>query len=301
MNLHVQLKKKKKQLKEALNKKLMKHIAAVTQCRFAKKCFYCSYGFVVTLCLIVVALLKYLSLPGFIIDVMLVTNIVFSVGIILITIFLKNPKALSFIPMIFLSAGLFQLIIYILISSRILFVGEAGQIIAWFSNLIGEKNYTVGLVIMLFLMVIQFIVINKGTCRVAEIAARFTLDTMPAKQMSIDCDLGSGLINIAQAQQRRRLLSLEMGFFSAIDGVNILMRKEATFGIILMLGCIIGGFSLSVFYRGMDLTAAFHMYAILAIGASVFVQIPSLLVSTAGGLIVTQAVKLKPDLFRRCE
>ncbi|HNK62995.1 MAG TPA: flagellar biosynthesis protein FlhA, partial [Anaerolineales bacterium] len=175
------------------------------------------------------------------------------------------------------------------VSRLILLSGEAGQIINTFGNLIVGGNYVVGVVIFLILMIIQFVVINSGAGRVAEVAARFTLDAMPGKQMAIDADLNAGLIDETQARNRRKMIEAEADFYGAMDGASKFVKGDAIAAIIIMLVNIIGGFVIGVLQRSMDLATALQTYVLLTIGAGLAIQVPSLLVSAAAGLIVTRS------------
>ena len=230
-----------------------------------------------------------IPLPAFIIDLAVALSIAISIGIILLTMFIKQPMEFSVFPTVLLLVTLFRLGINVSVSRLILLSGEAGQIITTFGNLIVGGNYVVGVVIFLILMIIQFVVINSGAGRVAEVAARFTLDAMPGKQLAIDADLNAGLIDETQARQRRKAIETEADFYGAMDGASKFVRGDAIAAIIIMLVNIFGGFVIGVLQRGMDLTTALQTYVLLTIGAGLAVQVPSLLVSAAAGLIVTRS------------
>src|SRR5512133_3039855 len=230
-----------------------------------------------------------IPLPAFLIDLAVATSIAVSIGIVLMTMFIKQPMEFSVFPTVLLLVTLFRLGLNVSVSRLILLSGEAGQIINTFGNLIVGGNYVVGVVIFLILMVIQFAVINSGAGRVAEVAARFTLDAMPGKQLAIDADLNAGLIDETQARLRRKAIETEADFYGAMDGASKFVRGDAIAAIIIMLVNIIGGFVIGVVQRGMSLTAALQTYVLLTIGAGLAVQVPSLLVSAAAGLIVTRS------------
>jgi flagellar biosynthesis protein FlhA len=216
-------------------------------------------------------------------------SIAASIGIVLLTMFIHQPMEFSVFPTVLLLVTLFRLGINVSVSRLILLSGEAGQIITTFGNLIVGGNYVVGVVIFLILMIIQFVVINSGAGRVAEVAARFTLDAMPGKQLAIDADLNAGLIDETQARQRRKAIESEADFYGAMDGASKFVRGDAIAAIIIMLVNIIGGFVIGVMQRGMPLVTALQSYVLLTIGAGLAVQVPSLLVSAAAGLIVTRS------------
>ena len=230
-----------------------------------------------------------IPLPAFLIDVAVALSIAVSIGIVLLTMFIHQPMEFSVFPTVLLLVTLFRLGLNVSISRLILLSGDAGQIITTFGNLIVGGNYVVGVVIFLILMIIQFAVINSGAGRVAEVAARFTLDAMPGKQLAIDADLNAGLIDETQARQRRKAIETEADFYGAMDGASKFVRGDAIAAVIIMLVNIIGGFVIGVLQRGMPLVTALQTYVLLTIGAGLAIQVPSLLVSAAAGLIVTRS------------
>jgi flagellar biosynthesis protein FlhA len=230
-----------------------------------------------------------IPLPAFLVDLAVALSIAVSIGIVLLTMFIHQPMEFSVFPTVLLLVTLFRLGINVSVSRLVLLNGEAGQIITTFGKLIVGGNYVVGVVIFLILMIIQFVVINSGAGRVAEVAARFTLDAMPGKQLAIDADLNAGLIDETQARQRRKAIETEADFYGAMDGASKFVKGDAIAAIIIMLVNIVGGFVIGVLQRGMDLGAALQTYVLLTIGAGLAVQIPSLLVSAAAGLIVTRS------------
>ena len=216
------------------------------------------------------------------------------------TMYIHQPMEFSVFPTVLLLVTLLRLGINISVTRLILLSGNAGKIVETFGNLILGGNYVVGVVIFLMLMIIQFVVINSGAGRVAEVAARFTLDAMPGKQMAIDADLNSGLIDENQARARRKAVETEADFYGAMDGASKFVRGDAIAAIIIMFVNIIGGFIIGVLQRGMPLQDALQTYVLLTIGAGLAIQIPSLLVSAAAGLIVTRSTSessLGTDLF----
>jgi len=248
-----------------------------------------SKDIVMALSLVILVGMLLLPLPAFLIDLSVALSIAVSIGIVLLTMFIKQPMEFSVFPTVLLLVTLFRLGINVSVSRLILLSGEAGAIINTFGNLIVGGNYVVGVVIFLILMIIQFVVINSGAGRVAEVAARFTLDAMPGKQMAIDADLNAGLIDETQARQRRKMIEAEADFYGAMDGASKFVKGDAIAAIIIMLVNIIGGFVIGVLQRGMDLATALQTYVLLTIGAGLAIQVPSLLVSAAAGLIVTRS------------
>ncbi len=248
-----------------------------------------STDIVMALALVILVGMLLIPLSAFLVDMAVALSIAASIGIVLLTMFIKQPMEFSVFPTVLLLITLFRLGINVSVSRLILLSGDAGQIITTFGNLIVGGNYVVGVVIFMILMIIQFVVINSGAGRVAEVAARFTLDAMPGKQLAIDADLNAGLIDETQARQRRKAVETEADFYGAMDGASKFVRGDAIAAIIIMLVNIIGGFVIGVLQRGMPLVDALQTYVLLTIGAGLAVQVPSLLVSAAAGLIVTRS------------
>ncbi len=248
-----------------------------------------SKDIVMAFSLVILVGMLLIPLPAFLIDLFVALSIAVSIGIVLMTMFINQPMEFSVFPTVLLLVTLFRLGINVSVSRLILLSGEAGQIITSFGKLIVGGNYVVGVVIFLILMIIQFVVINSGAGRVAEVAARFTLDAMPGKQLAIDADLNAGLIDETQARQRRKAIESEADFYGAMDGASKFVKGDAIAAIIIMLVNIVGGFVIGVLQRGMDLGAALQTYVLLTIGAGLAIQVPSLLVSAAAGLIVTRS------------
>lgn len=252
------------------------------------------------LSLVMIVALMLVPLPPVMIDLLIVVSIALSVGIMLMTMYISQPMEFSVFPTVLLLVTLLRLGINISVSRSILLTGEAGKIIETFGNLIVGGNYVVGFVIFLMLMIIQFVVINSGAGRVAEVAARFTLDAMPGKQMAIDADLNAGLIDEADARKRRKTIEAEADFYGAMDGSSKFVRGDAVAAIIIMVVNIIGGFVIGVLQRGMALDVALQTYVLVTIGAGLAVQVPALLVSAGAGLIVTRSTSessLGTELF----
>lgn len=235
-----------------------------------------------------------LPVPPLLLDLMLSFSISISIVILVTSIYIKKPLDFSVFPSILLMTTLFRLALNVSSTRLILLKGSegidaAGEVIRSFGNFVVGGNYVVGFVIFLILITINFIVITKGAGRIAEVAARFTLDGMPGKQMSIDADLNAGLIDEKEARRRRRLVSEEADFYGAMDGASKFVRGDAIAGIIITLINIIGGFIIGVFQKGMPVGEAAKTYTILTIGDGLVSQIPALLISTAAGIIVSRA------------
>jgi len=252
------------------------------------------------LSLVLIVALLVVPLPVGLIDLLVALSIALSIGIMLITMYIHEPLEFSVFPTVLLLITLLRMGINVSLSRSILLNGTAGKIVEAFGNLIVGGNYVVGLVIFLILMIIQFVVINSGAGRVAEVAARFTLDAMPGKQLAIDADLNAGLIDETQARQRRKAIESEADFYGAMDGASKFVRGDAVAAIIIMLVNILGGFVIGILQRGMPFGEALQTYALLTICAGLAIQVPSLLVSAAAGLIVTRSTSessLGNDLF----
>ncbi len=236
-----------------------------------------------------------LPVPPFLLDILLTASITFSLVILMATIYINNPLELASFPSLLLLATLFRLSLNVATTRRILLHGHegpdaAGQVIKAFGEFVVGGNYIVGIIVFIILVTINFIVITKGTERIAEVAARFTLDAMPGKQMAIDADLNAGLIDEEEAKRRREQIQKEADFYGAMDGAAKFIRGDAIAGIIITLINIIGGIAIGVFQHGMDFATALKTFTILTVGDGLVSQIPSLITSTAAGLMVTRAV-----------
>ena len=241
-----------------------------------------------------ILLLMILPLPTILLDILLSLSFTISLMIILTSLYLKNPLEFSTYPALLLMTTLFRLSLNIASTRLILLHGNegpaaAGQVIKSFGLFVVGGNYLVGFIIFVILVVINFVVITKGSGRIAEVAARFTLDAMPGKQMSIDADLNAGLIDEKEAKQRRTRIAREAEFYGAMDGASKFVRGEAVAGMIIILINIGGGFIIGVFQQNLPLLTAAQTYTILTIGDALVSQIPALINSTAAGLIVSRA------------
>lgn len=235
-----------------------------------------------------------LPLPRFLLDLLLAFNITVSVIILLVGLQVRRPIEFSAFPSILLMVTLLRLSLNIASTRLILLhgnegAGAAGEVIRAFGNFVVGGNYTVGLVIFAILVIINFVVVTKGAGRVAEVAARFTLDAMPGKQMSIDADLNAGLINETEARRRRREIAEEADFYGSMDGASKFVRGDATAAVIIVFVNIVGGLTIGVLQQGMSPGLAAQTYTLLTVGEGLVAQIPALIVSTAAGIIVTRA------------
>ncbi len=230
-----------------------------------------------------------IPLPTFLLDILFACNISLALLVLLITMNVKEALDISVFPSLLLLLTLFRLALNISSTRLILLHGNAGKIVSAFGNFVAGGNIIVGFVIFFILVVIQFVVITKGAERVAEVAARFTLDAMPGKQMSIDADLNAGLISETEARQKRMVIQKEADFYGSMDGASKFVKGDAIAGIIITVINIIGGLAVGILQRGYDLKYALNHYTLLTIGDGLVSQIPALLISTATGILVTRA------------
>ena len=248
----------------------------------------------VAISVVFVILIMIIPLNAFLADIFLTVSISLSLVILFIGMYIQRPLDFSVFPSVLLITTLFRLSLNIASTRLILLHGDegpqaAGRLIKAFGTFIVGGNYVVGTVVFLILIIINFVVITKGAGRVAEVAARFTLDAMPGKQMSIDADLNAGLIDDATARKRREAIEIEADFYGSMDGARKVGRGDAIAGIIIVFVNILGGFAIGVLQKGMAMTEALSVYTILTIGEGLVTQIPALITSTAAGIIVTRA------------
>ena len=233
--------------------------------------------------------LMILPLPVWLIDILVAFNITFGVLLLLTTLYVKTPLEFSAFPSILLVTTLFRLALSVATTRMILLDAHAGKIIQAFGTMVAGGNLVVGIVVYIIIVVVQFIVIAKGAERVAEVAARFSLDSMPGKQLSIDSDLRSGLIDKDDARRRRRTLELESKLHGSLDGAMKFVKGDAIASIIIVIINLIGGIAIGVFQRDMAFGQAMRTYSILTIGEGLVAQIPALLSAMAAGLLVTRS------------
>lgn len=235
-----------------------------------------------------IVLMIIIPLPTFLLDTLLAVNIGFSVLILLMTLLSTSTLELSIFPTILLVTTLFRLALNISSTRLILSEGTAGNVIEAFGSFVVGGNYVVGVVIFLIIMIVQFMVITNGSGRVAEVAARFTLDAMPGKQMSIDADLNSGVIDEKTAIRKRKELQQEADFYGAMDGASKFVKGDATAGIVVTLINVLGGIVIGMVMLDMEFMEAVQTYIRLTIGDGLVSQIPALLISTSAGILVTK-------------
>ncbi|MFQ3548296.1 MAG: flagellar biosynthesis protein FlhA [Armatimonadota bacterium] len=237
---------------------------------------------------VVIVAMMILPMPHWLLDLFLCANIAMALAILLVSMYTSKPLDFSSFPSMLLMVTLFRLALNISATKLILLHADAGAVITAFGNVVVGGNFVVGIIVFIILIVIQFVVITNGAGRVAEVAARFTLDAMPGKQVAIDADLNAGIIDEQEALRRRAEVSREADFYGAMDGSTKFVRGDAIAAIIMIIINILGGFAIGVAQKGMELTQAIQVYTILTIGEGLVTQIPALLVSTATGLMVTK-------------
>jgi flagellar biosynthesis protein FlhA len=239
--------------------------------------------------IVAIVLAFILPLPGTVIDVLLAINIMISVIILLNTIYMKEALQMSIFPSLLVITTLYRLALNVSTTRLIIGKGEAGGVIEGFGRFVGGNDLVVGFIIFIVITLVNFIVITRGAERVAEVAARFTLDAMPGKQMAIDADLNAGLINEAEAKERRKKIQKEADFYGAMDGASKFVKNDAIMGIVITVLNIVGGIIMGMVIRGETLQEALQTYAILTIGDGLVSQIPALMISASTSFIVTRA------------
>ena len=230
-----------------------------------------------------------IPVPALMLDLLLAASIGISLLILLIIIYVKEPAEFSGFPTLLLAVTLFRLALNVASTRLILSDGHAGSIIDAFGHFVIRGNYVVGAVVFLILVVINFMVITKGAGRIAEVAARFTLDAMPGKQMGIDAEMNAGLIDEATATKRRAKIQKEADFYGSMDGASKFVRGDAVAGILITLINVLGGFAIGIVQKGMPVVEALQKYTLLSIGDGLVAQVPALIVSVAAGILVTRA------------
>jgi len=246
--------------------------------------------FTVVLFVITIIVMLIIPLPDILLSILILTNISLSLIVILVAMNTSEPLEFSILPSLLLLLTLFRLGLNVSTTRSILGTGSAGNVVETFGTFVIGGNPLVGFVVFVILIIIQFLVITKGSERVSEVGARFTLDAMPGKQMSIDADLNAGLINEQQAKQRREKIEREADFYGAMDGASKFVKGDAIAGIIIVMINIIFGLIIGMLQQGMSFNEALSTYMQLTVGDGLVSQIPALLISTATGIIVTRAV-----------
>ncbi len=248
--------------------------------------------------------LMIIPLPTFMLDFFLALNISIAILILIVSLYIRSPLEISVFPGLLLMLTLFRLALNISSTRLILLEGDAGKVIETFGVFVVGGSYVVGFIIFIILVIIQFIVIVKGSGRISEVAARFTLDAMPGKQMAIDADLNTGLITEADARKRRDDISREAEFYGAMDGASKFVKGDAIAGLLINAINILGGIIIGVVQRNLEITSALQTYTVLTIGDGLVSQIPALLIATSAGIVVTRSasgdaldLQMKTQLF----
>jgi flagellar biosynthesis protein FlhA len=236
-----------------------------------------------------VLLVLFAPIPAGLLDFLILTNFGFALLILLVTFYAPRPVEFSTFPAILLVATLFRLSLNVSATRLILSEGNAGQVIGAVGSYVVGGNYVIGMIVFLILVVVQYVVVTSGAQRVSEVAARFTLDSMPGQQMSIDADLNMGFIDQDEAKRRRKNLEREAAFYGAMDGASKFVKGDAIAGIVIMLINIIGGLVIGVLQMGMPWGEALRHFTLLTIGDGIVTQVPALVVSVGTGLIVTRS------------
>jgi len=244
----------------------------------------------IALVVVGIVVMMIIPLPTWLLDILLTANISAALAIVLATLYTTEPLQFSVFPSLLLVATLFRLGLNISSTRLILLHGEAGEVISAFGRFVVGGNVVVGLIVFTILVVIQFVVITNGAGRVAEVAARFTLDAMPGKQMAIDADLNAGVITDDEAKVRREAIAKEADFYGAMDGASKFVKGDAIAAVLIVFINLIGGLTVGVLQQGMGFSEAMQHFSLLTVGEGLVAQIPALLISTATGIIVTRSV-----------
>lgn len=230
-----------------------------------------------------------ISIPSWLLDILLAFNIMVALIILFNSLYAKEVLDMAAFPTMLLFTTIFRISLNVSSTKMILRDGYAGHVVATFGEFVGGGNLVIGTIIFIVLIIVQFIVINKGSERVSEVTARFTLDAMAGKQMAIDSDLNTGAITDKEAAERRKKLQQENSFFGSMDGATKYVKGDATAGLIITAINLVGGVIMGMMYRGQSVNEALSTYAILTIGDGLCSQIPSLLISLSTGILVTKA------------
>src|SRR5215207_8033211 len=233
-------------------------------------------------------------LPSLLLDLLLAVSIIISVLILMTSLFIDNPLEFTVFPTLLLIATMLRLALNLASTRLILGHGHegtaaAGHVIEAFGNFVMGGNFVIGIIVFAILVIVNFVVITKGSGRIAEVAARFHLDAMPGKQMAIDADLSAGLIDENEARRRRKMIEDESGFFGAMDGASKFVRGDAIAGLLVVFINVIGGMIIGIAQQGMPFVEAARTYTLLTVGDGLVTQVPALIVSTAAGLLVSKA------------
>ncbi|NVE01843.1 flagellar biosynthesis protein FlhA [Massilia sp. BJB1822] len=244
---------------------------------------------VMVLLVIGILTVLFVPIPSAALDFLILANVSFALLILLLTFYIARPVEFSTFPSLLLIATLFRLSLNVAATRLILSSAEAGRVIGAIGSYVVGGNYVIGLIVFLILVVVQYVVVTNGAQRVSEVAARFTLDSMPGQQMSIDADLNMGFIDQDEAKRRRKLLEKESGFYGAMDGASKFVKGDAIAGIVIMLINIVGGLVIGVMQMGMRWDQALHTFTLLTVGDGIVTQVPALVIAVGTGIIVTRS------------
>jgi flagellar biosynthesis protein FlhA len=233
-------------------------------------------------------------LPPWAVSILVVTNLALSVMVLLVVMGIKDVLEFSIFPSVLLGLTLFRLALNLATTKLILLSGNPGSVVEAFGKVVVRGDAVVGFVVFLILVIVQFLVITKGSERVSEVAARFTLDAMPGKQMAVDAEMNAGLIDEKQARTRRESIQREADFYGAMDGASKFVRGDAVAGLVVVAVNIVGGVIIGMARRNMDIVDVLRTYTVLTIGDGLSHQIPALVVSTAAGILVTRSATRAP-------
>lgn len=253
------------------------------------KVFNKNADLVMVLLVIGILTVLFVPIPSGLLDFLILTNVGFALLILLLTFYIARPVEFSTFPSLLLIATLFRLSLNVAATRLILSDADAGRVIASIGAYVVGGNYVIGLIVFLILVVVQYVVVTNGAQRVSEVAARFTLDSMPGQQMSIDADLNMGFIDQEEAKRRRKTLEKETGFYGAMDGASKFVKGDAIAGIVILLINIIGGLVIGVMQMGMRWDEALHTFTLLTVGDGIVTQVPALVIAVGTGIIVTRS------------
>lgn len=243
---------------------------------------------VLAILLVAIIFMMILPLPTALVDALIATNMALAAVLLMVAMYIPSPLSFSAFPAVLLISTLFRLALSISTTRLILLQADAGHIVYTFGNFVVGGNLIVGLVVFLILTIVQFVVITKGAERVAEVGARFSLDAMPGKQMSIDGDMRAGVIDMDEARRRRKMVEKESQLYGSMDGAMKFVKGDAIAGLIIVAVNLLGGITIGALQRGMEVGKAMQTYSILTIGDGLISQIPALFISICAGIIVTR-------------
>ncbi|SFV16612.1 flagellar biosynthesis protein FlhA [Pseudoduganella namucuonensis] len=254
-----------------------------------RKVFHNNADLVLVLLVVGILTVLFVPIPSGMLDFLILTNVSFAMLILLLTFYIGRPVEFSTFPSLLLIATLFRLSLNVAATRLILSDADAGRVISAIGSYVVGGNYVIGMIVFLILVVVQYVVVTNGAQRVSEVAARFTLDSMPGQQMSIDADLNMGFIDQEEAKRRRKLLEKESGFYGAMDGASKFVKGDAIAGIVILLINIIGGLVIGVMQMGMRWDQALQTFTLLTVGDGIVTQVPALVIAVGTGIIVTRS------------